>query len=122
MNRKNRKSAIFLSFLLLVLIFSACRHYVHTSPRHGKWKTADDTIVICYEDTSESFIVYKGIRVNCIVGNPHGSKKVWFEAASDIQGVCKKGEYLLEGETVLLNDNEWVIRIEGIDYHLQPWS
>lgn len=116
--RANRIKCILISAVFITLcVFPGCVYY-NGSPRHGHWETSDQSIVIWYENFDASYITLDGTRINCIIGNEHGSDDVWFEAAFDIPDLCKKGEILAEGKTIRLDDNEWVIRIDGIEYHL----
>lgn len=91
---------------------------IYYLPESGIWETPDHSIYINADSVSDCYINIQGNHVSCTLINDRGDSCCFFYANETIPNICKEGKEVLRGQTIKLNDNEWVLRVDGVDHLL----
>lgn len=111
--------SIILIFITFSVLLSGCPKNKHATPKQGIWATDDKLIFISCEKPEDSYVTIDGVKYKCGIENPKYSNNLWFYATTDLSGVYKQGDELCRGKTVSLDEEQWVIDIEGIVFYLR---
>lgn len=133
MNRNHNKKSIdkalllilvLCSMILLCCILVVSAHLLNRkewSPNEGRWETDDQSIVIWCKnrDPEATYVIVQDVKVYCSVENDRYTQTLLFWSDEAAPPVCEKGECFLAGKSIYIDDQNWLIKIDGVVYHLK---